>query len=60
VIDVVPGEVFVDGAEVALGEQGVDERSDDVLVLADSVHARSLRRADERRYPNNLGFGSHR
>ena len=46
----------VDGAEVALGEQGIDERSDDVLVLADSVHARSLRRADERRYPNNLGF----
>src|SRR6476660_4495682 len=56
VIDVVPGEVFVDGAEVALGEQGVDERSDDVLVLAHSVHARSLRRADERKYPNNLGF----
>src|ERR1700741_2363894 len=59
VIDVVPGEVFVDGAEVALGEQGVDERSDDVLVLADSVHARSLQRADQRRYPNNLGFAPH-
>src|SRR5258707_4173810 len=32
------------------------ERSDDFLVVADSVHARSLRRAAERRYPNNFGF----
>jgi len=56
VVDEVLGEVFVDGTEVSLGEQGVDERGDGVLVLAHSVHTRSLRRAGERRYPNNLGF----
>ena len=47
VVGEVLGEVFVDGAEVTLGEQGIDERGDDILVLADSVHARSLRRAGE-------------
>src|ERR1700749_1931735 len=56
VVNEVLGEGFVDGAEGTLGEQGVDERGDNVLVLADSVHARSLRRAGARRYPNNLGF----
>src|SRR5262249_23950886 len=28
------------------------------FVLADSVHARSLRQIDERRYPENLGFST--
>src|SRR6266567_890946 len=55
-VDEILGEEFVDGTEVTLGEQGVDERGDGVLVLADSVHGRSLPPGDERRYPNNLGF----
>ena len=44
-VDEVLAEVFVYGAEVTLGEQGVDERGDGVLVLLNSVHARSLRQA---------------
>jgi len=54
-VDELLGEVLVDGAEVTLGEQGVDELGNGVLVLLNSVHNRSLRRTESREYPNNLG-----
>src|SRR5262249_22189321 len=54
-VDELLGEVVVDGAEVTLGEQGVDELGNGVLVLLDSVHDHSLRRAENGEYPSNLG-----
>jgi len=41
--------------EVTLGEQGVNELGNGVLVLLNSVHGSSLRRAERGEYPNNLG-----
>src|SRR6185437_3128282 len=56
VIDEILHEVLVNGTQIALGEQGLDEGGDGVLVLFGDVHDRSLRRRDEHGYPNNLGF----
>src|SRR6266699_4143502 len=55
-VDEVLGEIRVDRGEVTLGEQGVDEEGDGVLVLADRVHDRSLRRSAAAGYPNYLGL----
>src|SRR6266567_3112436 len=55
-VDEVLGEIRVDRGEVTLGEQGVDEGGDGVLVLADRVHDRSLRRSAAAGYPNYLGL----
>ena len=55
-VDEVLGEVLVDGADVTLGEHGVDARGYGVLVLLGSVHVCSLRLLASLGYPNNLGF----
>src|SRR5215471_721826 len=54
-VDELLGKVVVDGAEFTLGEQGVDELSNGALVLLNSVHDHSLRRAENGEYPSNLG-----